>query len=133
MVAVDLPLQIQFGEHAFVHDVQLGRRFHPALRRDQEVGLWVREICNVPGRPSSYRWVGSVCLLRSLHVGNDDEIVPLHPMSPHGNIPHAKKCLVYRCMQITGEEGVELLVSGAWLIRGQSIQPMVDANDDANW
>lgn len=36
-------------------------------------------------------------------------------------------------MQITGEEGKELIVSGAWLIRGQSIQPMVDANDDANW
>lgn len=38
-----------------------------------------------------------------------------------------------RCMQITGKEGDELLVSGAWLIRGQSIQPMIDANDDANW
>ncbi|CAN0581063.1 unnamed protein product, partial [Ectocarpus sp. 12 AP-2014] len=39
----------------------------------------------------------------------------------------------FGCMQITGEEGKELIVSGAWLIRGQSIQPMVDANDDANW
>lgn len=36
-------------------------------------------------------------------------------------------------MQITGKEGEELIVSGAWLIRGQSIQPLVDANDDANW
>lgn len=42
-------------------------------------------------------------------------------------------CRLSRCMQITGKEGDELLVSGAWLIRGQSIQPMVDANDDANW
>lgn len=42
-------------------------------------------------------------------------------------------CRFSRCMQITGKEGDELLVSGAWLIRGQSIQPMQDANDDANW
>lgn len=41
--------------------------------------------------------------------------------------------ILCRCMQITGKEGEELIVSGAWLIRGQSIQPMVDANDDANW
>lgn len=36
-------------------------------------------------------------------------------------------------MQITGKEGEELVVSGAWLFRGQSVQPMIDANDDANW
>lgn len=38
-----------------------------------------------------------------------------------------------RCMQISGKEGEELIVSGAWLIRGQSMQPLMDANDDANW
>ena len=36
-------------------------------------------------------------------------------------------------MQISGKEGEELIVSGAWLIRGQSMQPLKDANDDANW
>ncbi|CAM9297359.1 unnamed protein product, partial [Chrysoparadoxa australica] len=40
---------------------------------------------------------------------------------------------LFGCMQITGEEGKELIVSGAWLIRGQSIDPLVQANDDANW
>ncbi|CAM9242626.1 unnamed protein product [Ascophyllum nodosum] len=40
---------------------------------------------------------------------------------------------LFGCMQITGKEGEELIVSGAWLIRGQSIQPLMDANDDANW
>lgn len=36
-------------------------------------------------------------------------------------------------MQISGEEGKEIIVSGAWLMRGDSIQPLQDCNDDANW
>lgn len=36
-------------------------------------------------------------------------------------------------MQITGEEGKELIVSGAWLMRGDTIKHLQDANDDANW
>jgi elongation factor 1-gamma len=36
-------------------------------------------------------------------------------------------------MQISGVEGTELLISGAWLFRGDSIKHLCDANDDANW
>ena len=36
-------------------------------------------------------------------------------------------------MQITGEEGKELVVSGAWLMRGDTVKHLCDANDDANW
>jgi elongation factor 1-gamma len=36
-------------------------------------------------------------------------------------------------MQITGEEGKELIVSGAWLMRGDTVKHLCDANDDANW
>mmetsp|Transcript_930 Transcript_930/g.1397 ORF Transcript_930/g.1397 Transcript_930/m.1397 type:complete len:424 (+) Transcript_930:83-1354(+) len=36
-------------------------------------------------------------------------------------------------MQISGEEGKELLISGAWLFRGDTVQHLCDANDDANW
>ncbi len=36
-------------------------------------------------------------------------------------------------MQITGEEGKELIVSGCWLMRGQDMKYFLEANDDANW
>ena len=40
---MDLPVQVQRGEHSFVHDVELGGRIHPAVWRDQEVGIRVRK------------------------------------------------------------------------------------------
>ena len=44
---MDLSLQVQRGEHSFVHDVQLGGRIRSAFWRDQEVGIRVREEKNV--------------------------------------------------------------------------------------
>lgn len=36
-------------------------------------------------------------------------------------------------MQITGSEETSIKVSGAWLLRGDSPQHLIQANDDANW
>jgi len=37
----------------------------------------------------------------------------------------------FGCMWILGNEELGLEVTGMWLIRGKSIQPLIDANDDA--
>jgi len=42
----------------------------------------------------------------------------------------------FGCMWILGEEGKKIEITGLWLIRGDSIKPLLDANDDAehyNW
>jgi len=42
----------------------------------------------------------------------------------------------FGCMWILGEEGKKIEITGLWLIRGDSIQPLLTANDDAehyNW
>jgi len=37
----------------------------------------------------------------------------------------------FGCMWILGEEGKNIEISGLWLMRGDSIKPLIDANDDA--
>lgn len=132
---MDLPVQVQCGEQTFVHDFQSRRGFHPALRRNQEMALRVsdcmalhelRVVRMPPTRTQSFD---------GFHSRYCDEYVP--PESYIGTLfvlsRTRLRTLDHSCMQITGKEEEELIVSGGWLIRGQSIQPLMDANDDANW
>merc|ERR1712224_60029 len=105
---------------------------------------WKKQYSNAPGgdcyKAMPWFWENGDFEGYSLHIAkykyNEENKVAFMVSNLIGGF--VQRCdeirkYAFGCLQIIGKEGGPMEVIGCWLMRGQSIQPLLDCNPDAEY